>query len=328
MEQTFRMPDDPGYSTAFTGSLAHMLYRSSEGRLVMSNRSRVVNVTVPQKLSDQGGCNFNTRDAAVDAAVLDQFGIRASDFSFNEYLYPWGGGCSVVGRAILGCGHPSKLPTSGCNSWHQVGTLHIRFHELGHNLGLHHADSRWGTYGDSYAVMGGAPKTDWNALERYQMGLLADSDIEFFVRTPCPFDPEPRAIAFAYQIWVVAPTVHLAHSCAIVRAAGPCPTAITAAATKPTMRRDNDRRRCRLPWLPNENTLQPHLCGLGLRRLPALSERLHLLHGWRHEAKQRPRLELLPQSGRIRFNLVLHDRPGHAVGVLQLPLGGRGGAAR
>ena len=69
-----------------SGRLSHRLYRSSEGRLVLSNKSRVVNVTIPKNLADQTSCSLGTKAKDAQDAVVEQWGLDPSEFSFREYI--------------------------------------------------------------------------------------------------------------------------------------------------------------------------------------------------------------------------------------------------
>ena len=45
VEETFRMPNDPGYTTPFSGSVASLIHDFTYGKVVVSNNSRVVQVS-------------------------------------------------------------------------------------------------------------------------------------------------------------------------------------------------------------------------------------------------------------------------------------------
>jgi M6 family metalloprotease-like protein/uncharacterized repeat protein (TIGR02543 family) len=148
--------------------------------------------------------NFNTD--ANGASYCDNYGLRDavmkqidSQVDFKRYsriqiVMPANGACSWAGTANLGC---RSLSTAGDGSftasvaWQRADTMQSRSravqlstHELGHNLGLHHASSRdfgaealgglgaAGTlseYGDTHSTMG-----SWN-LGFYASSHLANT---------------------------------------------------------------------------------------------------------------------------------------------------------
>lgn len=107
--------------------------------------------------SDNTTCNYGQWAAEAEAAVTAQ-GVNLTDFKYRLFVLPHYSKlpqCSWAGIANLGCG-------TFCRAWvaePQSGMVYA--HEIGHNLGLHHAGNDPGNdgvidveYGDYSDVMG------------------------------------------------------------------------------------------------------------------------------------------------------------------------------
>ena len=119
-----------------------------------------------------GSCDayYSWAEAADVAATAA--GIDLSQYQHKIYVFPRYSelGCEYAGRGNLGCAR-------GCRSWIlECESPMVYAHELGHNLGMHHAaDSTW-DYGDYSDPMGVSRAWHgFNAPHRDQMGWYDSS---------------------------------------------------------------------------------------------------------------------------------------------------------
>jgi hypothetical protein len=115
-----------------------------------------------------GTCAYSSWAAAADvAAQADGVNFRAYDRKL--YVFPRENTCGWAGLGTIG-GSPSHAWIFRCDAINVFG------HELGHNLGMHHASTPTSEYGDYSDVMG-IPLHQVNAPHREQMGWINSRQI-------------------------------------------------------------------------------------------------------------------------------------------------------
>ena len=126
---------------------------------------------------DNTGCRFTEWTTAADAAA----GIDPNAYDHVVYAFPRASSCSWTGMGVI------RGPQSWINGSMTLRTLS---HELGHNLGAHHASSLTCTdagarvplsgsctqseYGDPFSVMGSSTRHQ-HTWHRAQIGWLTDA---------------------------------------------------------------------------------------------------------------------------------------------------------
>lgn len=111
-------------------------------------------------------CDTNRWSEAVFAKASEQ-GLDVSLYRHRIFFVPHQVNCNWSGTASYGCkGH--------CNAWSKSDSLLVLAHELGHNLGMHHAATDWNNdgmvddeYGDVSSAMG-VHYRQMNAPHRYE----------------------------------------------------------------------------------------------------------------------------------------------------------------
>ena len=131
-------------------------------------------------------CNYEQWAADADQAA-EAAGVDLSAYDYKAYGFPWVAACGWTGLADM----PGTQ--SWLNGW-QGMTLGSMAHELGHNLGSHHANSYNCTangvrvalstpsnctsteYGDPFSVMGSSSRYDQTNFSRASIGWLPMAD--------------------------------------------------------------------------------------------------------------------------------------------------------
>ena len=150
---------------------------SSRGQLTFasdSNRDGRVDIFGPFTISrSSGSCDSPGGWGEAAQSALEASGVDPDDFQHLIAHIPFTS-CGWSGRAGLGCGDDCTGFVMGCSDYL------VMAHELGHNLGMHHATSDYdadGTfdseYGDQTCPMGSAwGYSMFNAPHQHQMGWL------------------------------------------------------------------------------------------------------------------------------------------------------------
>ena len=173
--------------TSTQGHLDGMIRESSYGKVSFPQSSgRVITVNLGTKqISQQYNCPVEQMRQDADAAIQQQ-GILSSQaldqYDHRVYYIPESTpGCQWAGLAYIG----------GSISWMKHGNPTLFAHEIGHNLGLHHAsldENNDGTkeseYGDHSAIMGN--DLAWRGLlgaNRLSLGWISTTNVYQWDRT-------------------------------------------------------------------------------------------------------------------------------------------------
>ena len=159
-------------------------------------------------------CNVDQWAADADKAA-QAAGVNLAGYDYKTYGFPWANACGWTGLADM------PGPQAWLNGW-QGMTLGSMAHELGHNLGTHHANSYTCTqggarvalsttsnctsteYGDPFSVMGGSSKRGQTSFGRASLGWLpsaATLDVTASgTYTLAPIEPSGQAGVEALRI--------------------------------------------------------------------------------------------------------------------------------
>ncbi|PIQ83873.1 MAG: hypothetical protein COV75_05285 [Candidatus Omnitrophica bacterium CG11_big_fil_rev_8_21_14_0_20_63_9] len=149
---------------------------------------------------DNSGCNYNGWANAADSAATAA-GVSLGNYQRRVYLFPRTGSCGWAGLGTIG-GNPSRAWSNGYNDYRLFA------HELGHNLGAHHASTlscggsaigasgacTTSEYGDAFDVMGFWNLFQWNGPHKVGAGWLSGSRVQtvtgggLFTLTPLELD--------------------------------------------------------------------------------------------------------------------------------------------
>ncbi|WP_299011899.1 reprolysin-like metallopeptidase [uncultured Shewanella sp.] len=121
---------------------------------------------------------YQWRDDA--KAATSQDGVNISDYQYFVLVLPNNVNCGWGGLGNLGC-------NGNCTSWIKWNATIVYAHELGHNLGMHHASTDLDNdgnleseYGDHSGVMGNNSQVrQINAPHRYQLGIYEQFPDQF-----------------------------------------------------------------------------------------------------------------------------------------------------
>ncbi len=104
----------------------------------------------------------NAADAAAQAA-----GVSLSGYAYKVYAIPSNG---------TGYGGLGQMP--GTKTWVFYESGKIYAHELGHNLGMHHASTPGAEYGDSTCFMGNSGLIHTNSPHKIAMGWIPSGNVQ------------------------------------------------------------------------------------------------------------------------------------------------------
>jgi hypothetical protein len=148
-----------------TSSVDGLYRETSYGAVSFSGQ-----VVGPYALNHSSGtCDSSLWADAADAAARAA-GIDVDTYSRKVYVLP--SVCSVAGLGEVGT-NPSRAWVFRCEF------PDVFAHEVGHNLGMYHAGTPSGAYGDISDIMGGSgrPLRQINAPHKEQMGWLPSQDL-------------------------------------------------------------------------------------------------------------------------------------------------------
>jgi len=154
-----------------TGDSVDSLFRDTSNNALSFTGDVLGPVTI--KYPSTGPCDYRAWASAARTALTNQ-GVNLGGYNYIAYALPGGGGCGWAG---LG-----EMP--GNETWNvYCGAAWIYRHEIGHNLGMHHAATGTGTgisseYGDESDPMGSSGRsTQVNAPHRVQMGWMPSNQV-------------------------------------------------------------------------------------------------------------------------------------------------------
>jgi hypothetical protein len=148
-----------------------------------------------------GTCEFSAWANAADAAAQAD-GIYLSAYDRKVYVFPKVNPCGYGGLGTVG-GNPSRAWIFYC------GMDDLFAHELGHNLGMHHAATLTSEYGDRSDVMAiaGVGLRQVNAPHKEQMGWVTPEQV-LTVSEDGIYDIAPLEVhsldALAHQVLKIA----------------------------------------------------------------------------------------------------------------------------
>ncbi len=154
-------------------------------------------------VNSAGACDYSTwGNLALQAA--GQMGIGTSGFNNIVYILPTGSACGWAGMGMLGSG-TAWIKGEYCNM------PDVSAHELGHNIGMHHARANGAEYGDVSDIMGygGYGLRMLNAAHMDLMGWLPSSrTVVAGVGTYeiTALESDPAAVSLPMVIKVANPT--------------------------------------------------------------------------------------------------------------------------
>jgi len=176
-------------STTFTGGVSSAAFYSENSNGAVNLTGNVVgpytiNYTMPSSMTNAECQNQMYNWASLADKAASTGGANLSSYVHKVYALPSGSCPGYGGQGTIG-GNPSQTWIYGYNG------ASIYSHELGHNLGVHHANSfDCGTtqiapysgcinteYGDSSDVMGGG-YDQFNAPHKVAMGWAAGSEVQ------------------------------------------------------------------------------------------------------------------------------------------------------
>ena len=146
-----------------TGATLNQGYLQSSGNKVSFSGKAIGPFTI--NYSSTGACDPNGWAAAANAAATAA-GFSPSGYQRVSYALPGNANCGWSGLAALGGPTPSPSWVQNCTS------TGLFSHELGHNLGLHHASTPTSEYGDSSDPMGGSLLVQSNGMNRAITGWV------------------------------------------------------------------------------------------------------------------------------------------------------------
>ncbi|MCC2677815.1 MAG: peptidase gametolysin [Pseudobdellovibrio sp.] len=147
-----------------TRSVNYMYQEASNGSLSFSGQVYTAQISV----NSAGACDYGTWASKAQQAA----GVSSGSYNKVVYVLPPDNSCGWAGLGMIGS---SGAYVNG----RSCGAPDIYAHELGHNLGMGHANSASGEYMDYSDVMGisGVGLRTVNAPHKIQMGWLPSSKV-------------------------------------------------------------------------------------------------------------------------------------------------------
>ena len=175
-------------NTLFSPFANQFFQEASYGKVFLTG-----DVVGPFVLPQPTGCDHRGDAFRADMAAIES-GVDIMKYNRKFYVYADRNSGDIVKNQCrwIGLGSFGTLPTTSWIAYHDGG-MGLFGHELGHNLGMHHANSDptvnldcsvvgIGTMcreqGDSSDLMGNGPMALMNAPHRVQTGWLPDSSLQ------------------------------------------------------------------------------------------------------------------------------------------------------
>ena len=152
-------------------SVSNWVRAASENRV--SLHGDVLSVTIDRSTTTETACNYSTWASLANEKIVQILGqTEFNTFRHRMYILPSSVPCTWAG---LGS-HP------GSNTWVKSCNNRTMAHEIGHNLGMHHASAITSTgsvseYGDCSDAMSNCGYNLSNAPHKAEMGWLDDSKV-------------------------------------------------------------------------------------------------------------------------------------------------------
>lgn len=153
-------------------------------------------------VNTNGLCNYSAWATQADTAV-QQMGIDVSSYASVVYVLPQGSSCGWAGVAYM----------NGRNSWIRgdyCARAQTYAHELGHNIGMHHAADPGWEYGDYSDPMSGVTSVvqTVNAPHKVQMGWVPGQSLKAIgvgTHTIAALDTNPSSTSLPLVATLVKP---------------------------------------------------------------------------------------------------------------------------
>lgn len=153
-------PDVAARLFGTTGATLNTMYQSTSLGKVSFTGDAIGPVNI--NYSSTGACDYDAWATAARAAAKTA-GVDAAQYSKVTIVMP---GASQCGWSGLGYMPGSTTWVAACSA------TGVYAHELGHNLGFHHAATPSSEYGDGSDTMGGARLVQMNSINRTKAGWL------------------------------------------------------------------------------------------------------------------------------------------------------------
>ncbi len=179
------------YAEMFTNPISTNLYAREVSYNQTSYSGDVVGWYTINYTSANGECDTLAWVTAAESQATAQ-GIDVAGYPRRMYIFPQIPGCGFAGMATVG-GNPSRSYYRGNHdSYRPNGNVMLFTHELGHNLGMHHASAidcgakaidvydncNVGEYGDAFDPMGWWNLFHYSSAHKVQLKWLTSPQVQ------------------------------------------------------------------------------------------------------------------------------------------------------